>query len=69
MPNLGLVGLWDDGDDLLAEQRAPYPHTRTVLALRAAAAGAAVLFAGYARTARSNSWVSRRWLRELAADR
>ncbi len=26
--DLGLVALWDDGDDLLAEQRAPYPHTR-----------------------------------------
>ena len=38
VPNLGLVALWDDGDDLLAEPRAPYPHTRDVLALRAAAA-------------------------------
>ena len=35
--DLGLVALWDDGDDLLVEQRAPYPHTREVLALRAAA--------------------------------
>ena len=34
--DLGLVALWDDGDDLLAEQRAPYPHAREVLALRAA---------------------------------
>ena len=33
--DLGLVALWDDGDDLLAEQRAPYPHARDVLALRA----------------------------------
>ena len=36
VPDLGLVALWDDGDDLLAEPRAPYPHTRDVLALRAA---------------------------------
>ena len=34
--DLGLVALWDDGDDLLSEPRAPYPHTREVLALRAA---------------------------------
>ena len=67
--DLGLVGLWDDGDDLLAEPRAPYPHTRDVLALRAAAAGAAVLLAGYARTAETQTWVDRGWLAELAEDR
>ena len=32
---LGLVVIWDDGDDLHAEPRAPYPHVREVLALRA----------------------------------
>ena len=26
--DLGLVVIWDDGDDLHAEPRAPYPHTR-----------------------------------------
>ena len=29
--------VWDDGDDLHAEPRAPYPHVREVLRLRAAA--------------------------------
>ncbi|GAA3630604.1 primosomal protein N' [Microlunatus ginsengisoli] len=66
---LGLVALWDDGDDLLAEQRAPYPHARDVLALRAAQTGCAVLFAGYARTAEIEQWVADGWLRELAASR
>ena len=32
---LGLVAIWDDGDDLYAEPRAPYPHAREVLAMRA----------------------------------
>ena len=63
------VALWDDGDDLLAEQRAPYPHAREVLALRAADAHAGVLFASYARTAELQSWLERGWLREIAADR
>ncbi|HJV14403.1 MAG TPA: primosomal protein N' [Propionibacteriaceae bacterium] len=67
--NLGLVALWDDGDDLLAEQRAPYPHSREVLALRAADAQAGVLFASYARTAELQRWLERGWLRELAEDR
>jgi primosomal protein N' (replication factor Y) (superfamily II helicase) len=67
--NLGLVALWDDGDDLLAEQRAPYPHAREVLALRAAAAQAGVLFASYSRTAELQRWLERGWLREIAHDR
>jgi primosomal protein N' (replication factor Y) len=67
--DLGLVALWDDGDDLLAEQRAPYPHAREVLALRAADAQAGALFASYARTAELQSWLERGWLREIAADR
>jgi primosomal protein N' (replication factor Y) (superfamily II helicase) len=67
--DLGLIALWDDGDDLLAEQRAPYPHTRDVVALRAHDAQAAVLFASYARTAELQAWLERGWLRELADDR
>ena len=37
----GCVVIWDDGDDLHAEPRAPYPHARDVLVLRAHLAGAA----------------------------
>jgi primosomal protein N' (replication factor Y) len=48
---LGLVALWDDGDDLHADPHAPYPHARSVLALRAAQVGAALLVGGLARTA------------------
>lgn len=67
--DLGLVAMWDDGDDLLAEPRAPYPHAREVLALRAAQQGAAALFAGFARTTEVQAWVEQGWLRELAQDR
>jgi primosomal protein N' (replication factor Y) len=67
--DLGMVALWDDGDDLLAEQRAPYPHARDVLALRADSAHAGVLFASYARTTELQAWVERGWLQELADDR
>src|SRR5207253_4170533 len=47
---LGLVVLWDDGDDVHAEPHAPYPHAREVLALRAHQAAAAALIGGVART-------------------
>lgn len=48
--DLGLVGWWDDGDDLLDEPRAPYPHVREVLLARARARGAAVLAGGHTRS-------------------
>jgi primosomal protein N' (replication factor Y) (superfamily II helicase) len=49
--DLGLAVVWDDGDDLHAEPRAPYPHVREVLALRARAQASALLVGGLARTA------------------
>jgi primosomal protein N' (replication factor Y) len=63
---LGLVVLWDDGDDLHAEPRAPYPHAREVLALRAHRAGAAALIGGFARTAELTQLVEGGWARPLA---
>jgi len=48
--DLGLVVWWDDGDDLLTEPRAPYPHVREVLSLRAARSGAALLGGGFSRS-------------------
>ena len=50
--DLGLVAWWDDGDDLLAEPRAPYHHTGVVLGLRAAATGSALLAGGFGRSLR-----------------
>jgi primosomal protein N' (replication factor Y) len=66
---LGLLVVWDDGDDLHAEPRAPYPQVRDVLVLRAHAAGAALLVAGFARTAEAHLLVESGWAREVVADR
>ena len=65
----GLLAVWDDGDDLHAEPRAPYPHVRDVLVLRAHAVGAALLVAGYARTAEGQLLVESGWASEIVADR
>ena len=65
----GLLAVWDDGDDLHAEPRAPYPHVRDVLLLRAHAAGAALLVGGFARTAEAQVLVESGWAREVVADR
>ena len=67
--NLGLVVVWDDGDDLHAEPRSPYPHVREVLALRAHLVGAAVLVGGHARTAEAQLLVQTGWARPLEAAR
>lgn len=66
---LGLLVVWDDGDDLHAEPRAPYPHVRDVLVLRAHAVGAALVVAGYARTAEAQLLVDSGWAREVVAER
>jgi len=59
--DLGLVVIWDDGDDLHAEPRAPYPHAREVLALRAHRAAAGALIGGFARTAEASRLIGTGW--------
>jgi primosomal protein N' (replication factor Y) (superfamily II helicase) len=66
--DLGLVVLWDDGDDLHAEPRAPYPHAREVLALRAHRGKAAALIGGFSRTAELTQLVDSDWARPLSPD-
>ncbi|MFJ6197600.1 primosomal protein N' [Micromonospora sp. NPDC092111] len=66
---LGLVAVWDDGDDLHAEPRAPYPHAREVLLTRAQLAEAAALVGGWTRTAEGQLLVETGWAREVVADR
>ncbi|WP_298749611.1 primosome assembly protein PriA [uncultured Serinicoccus sp.] len=58
---LGLVVCWDEADDLHQEPRAPYPHTREVLRLRARSEGAGLLLGGFTR-----SIVVQRWVQEEA---
>jgi primosomal protein N' (replication factor Y) len=67
--DLGLVVVWDDGDDLHEEPRAPYPHARDVLALRAYRTRAAALIGGFARTAETTQLVDSGWARPIVADR
>ena len=66
---LGLVVVWDDGDDSLSEPRAPYPHAREVAMLRAHQLRCAALIGGYARTAEAQSLVAGGWAHDLVASR
>ena len=67
--DLGLVVIWDDGDDLHAEPRAPYPHARDVLLTRAQLAGCAALVGGFARTGEAQLLLETGWAKEIVASR
>jgi primosomal protein N' (replication factor Y) (superfamily II helicase) len=67
--DLGLVVVWDDGDDLHSDEHAPYPHARDVLVQRAWLDNCAAVVAGTARTAEAALLVESGWAHELVADR
>lgn len=65
--DLGLVAIWDDGDDLYDEPRAPYPHAREVLLLRAHHQHTATLLGGHARSVECAALVESGWAVSLQA--
>jgi len=67
--DLGLLVIWDDGDDLYAEPRAPYPHVRETLLLRAEREGAAAILGGFARSVEAEQLLASGWAHELAVPR
>jgi len=68
--DLGLVAIWDDGDDVHAEQRAPYPHARELLMLRSSQGeGAACILAGHSRSTEAERLVENGWAQSVEADR
>lgn len=67
--DLGLVALWDDGDDSHSEQHAPQPHAREVLLLRAAQDRCAFLLGGLSCTVEAAQLVQSGWARPIAAVR
>ncbi len=67
--DLGLVAVWDDGDDSHSEQHAPQPHAREVLELRAAQDGCGFLLGGWSCTVEAAQLVDTGWARPLVATR
>jgi primosomal protein N' (replication factor Y) len=63
--DLGLVVVWDDGDDILAEPRAPYAHARDVAILRAHMSGAGLLLAGHAVSAEGTALTESGWAQAI----
>lgn len=67
--DLGLAAIWNDGESAHSDDRAPQPHAREVLLLRAAHEGAAFLLGAHACTVEAAQLVESGWARPLAADR
>ncbi|MEU6355060.1 primosomal protein N' [Streptomyces sp. NPDC047072] len=67
--DLGLVVLWDDGDDSHSEQHAPQPHAREVLLLRAAQDRCGFLLGSWSCTVEAAQLVESGWARPLVASR
>jgi primosomal protein N' (replication factor Y) len=67
--DLGLLAIWDDGDDLYAEPRAPYPHTREVLLQRSLDEDVTVVVGGFARTVEAAHLVSTGWASQVVGAR
>ncbi|MFC8434506.1 primosomal protein N' [Streptomyces sp. NPDC057253] len=67
--DLGLVALWDDGDDSHSEPHAPQPHAREVLLLRAAQDKCGFLLGSWSCTVEAAQLVESGWARPLVASR
>lgn len=67
--DLGLVCLWDDGDESHSEPRAPYQHARDVLLLRSELQDVGLLFAAASRSVESQRLIESRWAQSISADR
>ncbi|MFJ4788102.1 primosomal protein N' [Streptomyces sp. NPDC088794] len=67
--DLGLVAIWDDGDDSHSELHAPQPHAREVLLLRAAQDKCAFLLGSWSCTVEAAQLVESGWARPVVAGR
>lgn len=60
--NLGLIAIWDDGDQSLQEPVAPYVHTREVCLIRQQQSGCNLLLSAHVRTSEVQRLVEMRYV-------
>lgn len=68
VPDMKAIAIWDEGSTTYSEPRAPYPHARTVAAMRAQDTGASFLAAGYALSADAVALVEHGFARRVGAE-
>lgn len=69
VPRLASIGVWDEASDALQEQLAPYPHARTVAAMRSVSEGAHLLLAGYTVSVDAAALVAHQFAVSVLAER
>ncbi|WP_169732457.1 primosome assembly protein PriA [Haloglycomyces albus] len=67
--DIGLLAIWDDGDESYVERHAPYCHSREVLLTRAAMSDSAVIIGGCARTAQAQLLAENGWAHDVVPQR
>lgn len=68
-PRLGLLFLWDDGDDRLREQRAPRVDALDVCVSRVHTMPCALLVGAWARSVKAQALVASGWADNIVSDR
>ena len=63
--NLGLIAVWDDGDESFCEPLAPYAHARDVALMRQQADTATLVLAAHTRSTEAQRLVSVGWAGEI----
>lgn len=65
--DLGLILMWDDGDESYREPLAPYPHTRETALVRAERSGCGLVLAAHSPSLEARRLVRSGWLVEASA--
>jgi len=69
LPRIGLIVVWDDGDDSLVDARAPYWHAREVALMRSEITGCALVLGSTSRSTEAASLLEQGWAREVTRPR
>ncbi|MEX0914232.1 MAG: hypothetical protein WDZ57_04695 [Demequina sp.] len=68
-PTLGIVVVWDEASNTYEEPHAPYPHARTVAAMRVGLEGTGLLLASFAPSVDAAALVAHEWAHAAQATR
>lgn len=69
VPHLGLISVWDEGNGTYEDPHAPYPHARTVAAMRSELDNCGLLLAAYSPSVDAAALVEHGWARLMASTR
>lgn len=64
-----LIGVWDDGHSAFSDPHAPYPHARTVVAMRSEADGGSLIVGGFTPSVEALALVETGWATMASASR